>query len=209
MINRNILPALYWHELYTERMRAIEYFSRTGDIDLYGVGWDGPSFQMGKTWLPGSLQKLKRRLVKQWQRFRPEPFLISARRVYRGPVESKLETLSQYNFTLCFENVALKGWITEKLFDCFIAGTVPIYWGASDVENYIPRGCFIDMRHFSGYRELRSFLKSLSEIEIQSYRDAARDFLSSPEFRPFTKEFFTEVVARIVEEDAGIQLYRS
>jgi len=124
--------------------------------------------------------------------------------VYRGKALSKAETLGQYTFALCFENMILNGWITEKLFDCFFAGTVPVYWGAPNIEDRVPAGCFIDMRKFAGYADLREYLKSLPEKEIQQFRENARDYLSSARYRPFTKEAFGEMFLRIVREDAGL-----
>jgi len=103
----------------------------------------------------------------------------------------------------------MNGWITEKLFDCFVAGTVPIYSGAPDVTQYVPESCFIDMRRFTGYEELRTYLKSLNEDEIQQYRENSRDYLLSEQFRPFTKQYFTELLARIVEEDTSVRLLQS
>lgn len=205
MINSNKLPRLYWQELYTERLRAVEFFSRTGEIDLYGIGWDGPPYRVGRSWVPGSLRRIHRGFLRYWRRH-PEPALEAARSVYRGPVVSKAETLGRYTFALCFENMILKGWITEKIFDCFCAGTVPIYWGAPDIEKYVPAESFIDMRRFRGYQELRSYLKSLRDEEIRQYKVRAREYLNSPQFRPFTKEAFVEIVARIVEEDTGVRL---
>ncbi len=206
MINHNKLPAVYWHELYTERMRAVEFFGRAEEIDLYGLGWDGPSFQMSTTWMPGTLQRTWRACLKQWQRLRPNPLLTSARRAYRGVAASKIETLGRYAFALCFENSVLKGWVTEKMFDCFVAGTIPIYWGAPDIETYVPRNCFVDMRQFGSYPELKSHLKGLGEKDIRTYKENGRDFLNSPQFRPFTKKAFAEIVARLVEEDTGAKL---
>jgi hypothetical protein len=207
MINHNKLPAVRWKELYTERMRAVQYFAATREIDLYGLGWDGPSFQLGQLKVPGTIQRLKRAVQKQWQRMRPVPVLEAARHVYRGSVPSKLDTLAQYNFALCFENVTMNGWITEKIFDCLVTGTIPIYWGAPDITNYVPASCFIDMRQFSGYPELRSHLTSLREEDIQRYRESGRQYLASDQFRPFTKEYFTDLIADIVSEDTGISLH--
>ncbi len=206
MINANKLPRLYWQELYTERMRAVEFFSRTDEIDLFGKGWDEPSIRVGKTWVPYTVRRLHHGLLLRWQHFRPQPLLEAARRCYQGPARSKAETLGGYQFAVCFENSILKGWITEKIFDCFFAGTVPIYWGAPDIEDYVPADCFIDMRRFSGYRELRGYLKSLGEKDIQAYKENARAYLRSPRFRPFTKEAFAELFARVVEEDTGTRL---
>jgi hypothetical protein len=100
----------------------------------------------------------------------------------------------------------LEGWITEKIFDCFYAGTVPIYLGAPDVEHWIPPECFIDMRRFEGYDDLREYLLALTDGEIEAYRVAARDFLRSEQFRPFSKQTFAELIGRIVEEDTGVSL---
>lgn len=205
MINNNRLPAVYRNELYTERMRAVAFFARTGEIDLYGKYWDQPSTQMGIGWMPGTLQIIRHELLKQWQRLRPVPLLVAARRVYRGTVWSKLKALSQYTFSVCFENAILNGWVTEKIFDCLAAGNIPIYWGAPDIEKYVPSDCFIDMRRFSGYEELRSYLKSLSPDQIQEYREKGRAYFHSPQFQPFTKQAFTDLLARVISEDTGVQ----
>ena len=206
IITAHKLPRDYWHELYTERLRAIAFYSRTDEIDLYGPGWDGPPFRMRIGWMPGTAQRAFRALEQQWNRVHLDPLLAAARRVYRGVAASKSATLGQYTFCLCFENQLLKGWISEKIFDCFYAGTVPIYWGATDIEAHIPPACFIDMRRFAGYPELTSFLKSLRPEDIQRYRDNARAFLRSPQFLPFSTDAFIERFARIIEEDTGVSV---
>lgn len=206
MINSNKLPALYWNELYTERLRAVAFFSEHGEIDLYGTGWDRAPLRLGHTWVPWTLRRLRMAALDGWDRLRPDPLLVAARRAYRGRAASKAETLGQYTFALCFENSVLKGWITEKIFDCFFSGTIPVYWGAPDVEAHIPADCFIDMRQFSGYDELRSYLKSLGEADVRRYKEAARDFLRSPRYYPFSKEAFVARFIQMIEEDAGVQL---
>jgi alpha(1,3/1,4) fucosyltransferase len=206
MINANKLPAIFWRELYTERLRALDFFSQTNDIDLYGIGWDEPSHHLGTPWLPYTVRRMQKSIVKQWQKFRPDPALGGARKAYRGIAQSKAETLSRYNFALCYENMILKGWITEKIFDCFFAGTIPVYWGAPEICDYVPEDCFIDKRKFNSYEELRKFLKSLNEKDINAYRENAREFISSERFDPFRKQAFTEIFKTIVEEDCGIKL---
>jgi hypothetical protein len=216
MINGNKLPRHRSHcrELYSERMKAIEFFSQTAEIDLYGIGWDGPTFRLGPAFLPGTFEKvrvpgtlqgIRRQLTTYWQRLVPEPRLMAARKVYRGFSKSKSETLGKYTFAICFENSILKGWITEKIFDCFFAGTVPVYWGAPDVTDYIPGGAFIDKREHSTYAELRGHLKSLTEKDIEGYKGNAREFLASERFKPFSKESFARIFTRAVEEDLGVK----
>ena len=204
MINMNKLPRLNRYELFTERMRAVEFFSRTNDIDLYGVGWDKASRKMGRTRIPLALQRVQIALRDWFDRIRSDPLLVAARRVFKGELETKWETLATYDFVLCFENTRLKGWLTEKLFESLRVGTIPIYWGATDIKELIPPECFIDMREFSDYVELRSFLKALDRSAVRRYRDAGRAFLESCAFEPFSKERFAGIFRDLLEEYAGV-----
>jgi len=204
MVNMNKLPRLTRYELFTERMRAVEFFSRTGDIDLYGIGWDKASVRMGRTWVPWTLRRVHMASQNWVDRIHPDPLLVAARKVYKGELETKWETLSRYDFTLCFENTALKGWLTEKLFECLRVGTIPIYWGATDIGELISPECYIDMTQFAGYAELRAFLKGLDRAAVRRYRDAGRAFLESRAFEPFSKERFAGIFRDLLEQDAGI-----
>lgn len=204
MINGNRLPRVFTDELYTERVRAIAFFARFGEIDLYGVGWDEPPYRPYGPRVPRPLRRAHRRLLAAKQRISPDPLLQAARSVYRGAVPTKCPTLGRYRFAICYENQILDGWITEKIFDCFRAGTVPVYWGAPDIEKYLPPECYVDRRKFGSYDELREFLLSLGPSALRAYREAGREFLSSEAFYPFSKRAFTDRCARIVEEDTGI-----
>jgi hypothetical protein len=205
MVNMNKLPRLARYELFTERMRAVEFFGRTRDIDLYGVGWDKASARMGATWVPWTLRRAQMALRNWVDGIHPDPLLVAARAVYKGELETKWQTLSAYDFTLCFENVKLKGWLTEKLFECLRVGTIPIYWGATDIRELIPPECFIDMTRFADYAELRTYLKSLDRAAIRRYRDAGRAFLESRAFEPHSKERFAGIFRDLLERDAGIR----
>lgn len=171
-------------ELYSERIRAIRWFERhhPEDFDLYGRGWrdldrfTGPLFLRALNRIP-----LARRLLT-----RPFPS-------YRGPVESKSEALQHYRFAICYENARdVPGWITEKLFDCFFAGCVPVYWGANNVAEHIPPECFIDRRSFHTYEELYRYITSMSEEAYLSYLDAIDSFLTGPRSFPFSVEHFVQ-----------------
>ncbi|HLH74573.1 MAG TPA: glycosyltransferase family 10 [Chloroflexota bacterium] len=204
IVTNHRLPRIYFQELYTERVRAIAFFAQYNEIDLYGPGWNEPPYRVGRTRLPYTFKRIYRAWLRQWDRIHPDPLRVAARRVYRGVAASKSETIAQYTFALCFENMILRGWITEKIFDCFYSGTVPIYWGDPEVEKTIPTSCYVDMRQFSGYPELRAFLKNLTPAQIQGYRDAARAYLKSPQARPFTKDALVDIFRRIVQEDTGV-----
>ncbi|MBX7067224.1 MAG: hypothetical protein K1X28_08340 [Parachlamydiales bacterium] len=112
---------------------------------------------------------------------------------YRGSLPNKLETLKQYKFSICYENTRdVKGYISEKIFDCFIAGVVPIYLGACNVADYIPDDCFIDKRKFASYEDLYQYLKGMTKEEYQTFVENAGKFLTSEKAKVFTHEYFVE-----------------
>jgi len=201
MMNANKLPRLYVDELYTARLKAVEYFQRFGEVDLYGRSWDRMPMRVGKTRTPATLRRIGEALAEAKQRIAPDPAYVAAKAAWRGSAKSKSQTVARYRFALCFEYSLLNGWITEKLFDCFFAGTVPVYWGAPDVLDWVPAECFIDMRQFADFAELRAFLKSLSPGDERRYRDAARAYLESPRFDPFRRRAFADIIAGLIETD--------
>jgi hypothetical protein len=60
---------------------------------------------------------------------------------YHDPV--LLEIYNQYKFIICFENSKTAGYVTEKIFNVMMAGSIPIYDGAPNIEQYVPRGSYI------------------------------------------------------------------
>lgn len=61
---------------------------------------------------------------------------------YGDIVDDKVKVNSQYKFTICYENCeGLPGYVTEKIFDCFATASVPVYWGAPNITDYIPKNC--------------------------------------------------------------------
>lgn len=203
MMNANKLPRLTRDELYTTRLQAVEFFHAFGEIDLYGRNWDRAPTRVGKTATPYALRRLGSRWWEWRQRHWPDYLYAAATLAWRGAAASKSETMSQYRFALYFENSVLKGWMTEKLFDCFFVGTVPVYWGAPDVTEWVPADSFIDMRQFRDFAELRRFLHGLTERDMAEYREAARAYLNSSAFDPFRRRTFAALLGRIVAEDAG------
>lgn len=122
-------------------------------------------------------------------------------RNYKGAIpgfhsgKDKLEILKRYRFCICFENSThLWGYITEKIFCCFAAGCVPVYWGAPNVEDYIPKSCYVDYRDFPDTEALYQYLKEMPKDIYESYLEAIRDFLDSPQAQVFSPAHFNQVL---------------
>lgn len=62
--------------------------------------------------------------------------------------DSKWKFISNYKFTIAFENNMVEGYTTEKLFDPLICGSIPIYWGNPDLPRYVDKDCYINCADF-------------------------------------------------------------
>jgi glycosyltransferase involved in cell wall biosynthesis len=176
IVNSNKRAVLSAGELYTERLRALKHFAQNGGIDLWGRLWDNGL---------GELEA---------------EFGEAVRRTWRGPVDDKHEAMSRYRFAICYENMILDGWITEKLFDCLYAGVVPIYLGAPDIAEAVDPNCYIDARRFADYSEMQRYLDSLTDTECEAMRVAGRDYLASAQFRQFSPDAFADRFIGDIEE---------
>lgn len=176
-------------ELYSERIRAIRWFEHNHpkDFDLYGLGWDRYNFQ--GDFLGIKMARLNRLtfLTKLLRPYFPS---------YRGLVDSKEKTYEKYKFSICYENVeGFNGYITEKIFDCFLGGCVPIYLGAPNISTHIPSNTFIDKRNFKTYEELYAYIKNMPDQEYENYIESIKNFLTGGKFYPFTIDYFVKLVA--------------
>ncbi len=121
---------------------------------------------------------------------------------YKGTVKQKLATLAKYKFCFCFENIkGLNGYITEKIFDCFFAGCVPIYWGADNVSDYFPQNAFIDIRRFASLEDCFHFIQNIDESSYGKYIECANAYLKSEQFQhTFSANAYVVQMAKILSE---------
>jgi alpha(1,3/1,4) fucosyltransferase len=121
---------------------------------------------------------------------------------YKGAPADKIGVLKNYKFSICYENICeVKGYITEKIFDCFAAGVVPIYWGASNVSDYIPANCFIARKDFPPFKNLVKYLRNMKEDRYNLYLDFIRVYLKSEKAQQFTHEAFAHSVLKCLRMD--------
>jgi|GEM_PF-6762862 len=102
----------------------------------------------------------------------------SLKEIYYGRVDDKATAIGDAVFNLAIENTCMDGYITEKIFDCFAAGTIPVYLGAPDISLYVPGNAFVDVRRFRGHMELLEYLDNLGENDIKLMLDAGSAFFN-------------------------------
>ena len=78
-------------------------------------------------------------------------------------ITKKIEGLGDYKFSVVIENCKRDYWFTEKLIDCLITGTVPIYWGCPSI------GDFFDTRGFIIIDDVDNISKILNDLSVEKY----------------------------------------
>ena len=189
------LTAVDPRDQYAERVRIVGWYERhaPGDFHLYGRGWDRPAAS------PGRWGRVRNQLRKALARLLPAG---SPYATWRGPVDDKIGLLRRARFCLAHENCRdLPGYVTEKLFDCFRAGCVPVYVGPKEIADLVPADCFIDGRDCPTPDALDARLRAVDDAAYRGYQERIRAFLLSARARPFSQEHFADVIVRGILED--------
>lgn len=191
LINGNKrFPKYSEDDLYEERFAVIDWYQQNAPLDfsLYGRGWDKPKAGFTRK---DKLIRRGKRLATQLFGYKPFPS-------YRGSVINKGDIYKNCKFAYCYENTKnLEYHITEKIFDAMMYGCVPIYWGAQNILDFIPKECFIDRRDFDNQKSLHEYLKNMSVEAYEAYQHAINDFLRSDKILPFKAETYAN---RVVDE---------
>jgi len=161
------------NELHSKRIEAIIFFGSIGSLDLFGKFWDDKT-----KYSLSQLIEIKSVIDNL------NPMLCT----------DKHKTISNYKFAICFENCALNGYLTEKIIDCFYSGVIPIYLGATNINDLVPKDSFIDMRNFSSFESLNNYLKNLSFMETNQMINRGKEFLKSSEGFKYSYEYYAKSI---------------
>ena len=157
---------------HKERMQLINLCEQEdGLLDIYGTGWPKGKFRnyKGKISFNGNRRS------------------------------NKINTIKNYRFYLCYENTKnVRGYITEKIFECFAAGCIPIYSGAIDIAQYIPRNCFIARSSFINEEELIHFMKSIDQKTYNEYLQNIRRFFKSDKAQLLSREWYVQKIRQLL-----------
>jgi Glycosyltransferase family 10 (fucosyltransferase) C-term len=162
-------------QLHDARFDLLQILGVSGNVDVFGRGWD----DIGN--LPLNLA------IK----------LDAIRSVFHGPCTDKHELLGRYKFTIAYENTAYHGYITEKVIDALVAGSVPVYLGAPDIVEQLPAEAFIDARALCSPETLAERMTQMTETEATAMIVAGQSFLKSSQGQRYTYEGFAEWIVSL------------
>lgn len=78
---------------------------------------------------------------------------------------SYYEFLSEYKFMICFENGSSANYLTEKLGNAYLGGTIPIYWGASKVRDWLNTASFLQLEESATEGEMDKLIGKIIELD--------------------------------------------
>ena len=82
------------------------------------------------------------------------------------------DTLTDYRYSICVENDISPFFFTERITNCFMSMTVPIYCGASEIDKFFNPDGIIFMKPGEDIREI---LKKCSKQDYESRIPAIKD----------------------------------
>ena len=108
------------------------------------------------------------------------PILDVYGRGYRE-IPYKLEALKDYRFSIVIENISKDYYFTEKLIDCLVTGTIPIYYGCPSISKFFNPEGFIMINDRSSIEVgIRTATVNFYEKNIKVIREnfeAAKEYL--------------------------------
>ena len=111
------------------------------------------------------------------------PLLINKQFRYLYPtqrIETKIPLFIDSMFHITVENSKCVNYFTEKIIDCFMSKTIPIYWGCPNIGDYFDSDGIIC---FNDIDELNVILTNLNELDynkrleiIEKNYEKAKDY---------------------------------
>ena len=112
-----------------------------------------------------------------------------------GPVIDKIKFLSSYKFSIAMENSEGDGYISEKIIDSFISGTIPIYYGDYTLDEYINPKSFILIKNEKNIVQKIEYIKEIDN-SIEKYSNILKENI-----------LINENIENIIEEEEKKFLY--
>lgn len=154
-------PALPWHIQKTYDELKQTHITEKNNL----LSW----ITSNKSFLPGHRTRLG--FVKEVKK-------ISELHLYgRGFqfIEDKWDGLASYRYSLAVENFQNEFYWSEKVADCFLAWTMPIYYGCTRITEYFPSEALIQIDISDSKNALEKIREAIYSNSWQKNRDAIEE----------------------------------
>ena len=110
--------------------------------------------------------------------------------------DDKIRFLHEFKFNICPENRNVKDYVTEKIFEAFAGGVVPIYYGSDNAPEpgiVNPKAIlFWDLKHPKNNDAVKAQIKAMNGNEA-----LRRKFLSQEKLLPYTVDFVYDTLCEL------------
>ena len=96
---------------------------------------------------------------------------------------TKVEAIRDYKIHLAFENGDSSNFVTDKIYQAFEAGVLPVWMGTRDIAEVVPKGSYIDVANFASPDEVAHYL-----AKVLADEDLYRSYFEW-KWKPFDREF--------------------
>lgn len=112
-----------------------------------------------------------------------------------NPIKDKWDGLYPYRYSLIIENFKGPDYWSEKLADCFLAWTMPIYYGCTNIDDYFPKESLvkIDISNPDVFQQIEEIISSDLWEKRQKAISHSRDLILEK------YQFFPFIVSKIKE----------
>jgi hypothetical protein len=185
------------HPRYVRSQPAVPWGTNLSYDELRAAAQ--PAKSRGASWISSNLSFLpEHRYRCRLQRYlrEREPGLVDV--CGRGIrwIPRKWDALAPYRFSLAIENSVGPDLWTEKVADCFLSWTVPIYRGCTNLEQYFPEGSFVRLESDDPAdvcRTIRSLLASDEwERRLPAVEEARELVLTHYQIFPYLAHLISE-----------------
>lgn len=112
-----------------------------------------------------------------------------------NPVQYKEEALVDYRFSIVIENTYQENYITEKLIDSFVVGTIPIYWGCPNVSNFFDKNGIIT---FNTIEDLKAILPTLTpELYNSKLESIKKNFETAKKYAITEDSLYEDIFSKL------------
>lgn len=112
------------------------------------------------------------------------------------PIEDKWDGISNYKYTLAIENSNANYYWTEKISDCFLSWTMPIYYGCDNIDNYFPAESMIKIDIENPQEALQIIDEAIKtnawKQNIEAIAEARNLVLEKHQFFPFVSSLINQ-----------------
>ena len=91
-----------------------------------------------------------------------------------GKIKNKISFLSSYKFSIAMENSEGDGYVSEKIIDSFISGTIPIYYGDYMIDEYINPKSYILIKGIKDMKDKIDYIKKIDN-DNEMYRKILKE----------------------------------